>query len=36
MVRKGYGWLLKSTCNKYEEDVYRYVLSKKEIMPRTA
>ncbi len=36
MVQKGYGWMLKSLCTKYEEDVYRYVLSKRDIMPRTA
>ncbi len=36
LVQKGYGWMLKSTCNNYEEDVYQYVLSKREIMPRTA
>lgn len=36
LVQKGYGWMLKSACNKYEEDVYQYVLSKKEIMSRTA
>lgn len=36
LVQKGYGWMLKSACNKYEEDVYRYVLSKRAVMPRTA
>jgi len=36
LVQKGYGWMLKSACNNYEEDVYQYVLSKREIMPRTA
>jgi 3-methyladenine DNA glycosylase AlkD len=36
LVQKGYGWMLKSLCNKYEDDVYRYVLSKRDIMPRTA
>lgn len=36
LVQKGYGWMLKSFCHNYEEDVYRYVLSKREIMPRTA
>ncbi len=36
MVQKGYGWLLKVTCNKYEEDVYDYVISKRSIMPRTS
>jgi len=36
LVQKGYGWMLKSACNNYEEDVYQYVLSKRKIMPRTA
>lgn len=36
LVQKGYGWMLKSLGTTYEEDVYQYVLSKKEIMPRTA
>jgi len=36
LVQKGYGWMLKSLCHHYEEDVYRYVLSKRDIMPRTA
>jgi len=36
LVQKGYGWMLKSTCNNYDEEVYQYVLSKREIMPRTA
>ncbi len=36
LVQKGYGWMLKTLCNNYEEEVYQYVLSKREIMPRTA
>ena len=36
LVQKGYGWMLKSLCNGYEDDVYRYVLSRKDVMPRTA
>ncbi|MGB4589645.1 MAG: DNA alkylation repair protein [Clostridiaceae bacterium] len=36
LVQKGYGWMLKSLCTKYEDDVYLYVLSKRDIMPRTA
>jgi len=36
LVQKGYGWMLKSLCAKYEDDVYQYVLSKRDIMPRTA
>lgn len=36
LVQKGYGWMLKSLSQSYEEEVYRYVLGKREIMPRTA
>ena len=36
LVQKGYGWMLKTLCNNYEEEIYQYVLSKREIMPRTA
>jgi len=36
LVQKGYGWMLKSLCTKYEDDVYEYVLSKRDVMPRTA
>ena len=36
LVQKGYGWMLKSLCAKYEDDVYQFVLSKRDIMPRTA
>ncbi len=36
LVQKGYGWMLKSLAEYYENDVYQYVLSKRDIMPRTA
>jgi 3-methyladenine DNA glycosylase AlkD len=36
LVQKGYGWMLKSLCQNFEEEVYQYVLSKRKIMPRTA
>lgn len=36
LVQKGYGWMLKSLAEYYENDVYQYVLSKRSIMPRTA
>ncbi|MPM81892.1 hypothetical protein SDC9_128949 [bioreactor metagenome] len=28
--------MLKSLCTKYEDEVYQYVLSKRDTMPRTA
>jgi len=36
MVQKGYGWMLKSLAEHYEEEVFQYVLSKRAVMPRTA
>lgn len=36
MVQKGYGWLLKTTCQTHLQSIYEYILSKKELMPRTA
>ncbi|MDD4802918.1 MAG: DNA alkylation repair protein [Syntrophomonas sp.] len=36
LVQKGYGWMLKSLGTNYEDDVYEYVLKKRDIMPRTA
>lgn len=36
MVQKGYGWMLKAASQAYEKQVFDYVISKKQIMPRTA
>lgn len=36
MVQKGYGWMLKVASETYQKEVFDYVMSKKEIMPRTA
>lgn len=36
LVQKGYGWLLKVAAEKHQEAVFDYVMSKKEVMPRTA
>lgn len=36
MVQKGYGWLLKTASETYEKEVFDYVISKKDSMPRTA
>ena len=36
MVQKGYGWLLKTACQTHLQSIYEYILSKKELMPRTA
>ena len=35
MVQKGYGWMLKSLADSYEDEVFQYVLSKRAVMPRT-
>lgn len=36
MVQKGYGWMLKAASEAHHQEVFEYVLSKKDIMPRTA
>jgi 3-methyladenine DNA glycosylase AlkD len=36
MVQKGYGWMLKSASQAHQKEVFEYVLSKKNTMPRTA
>ncbi len=36
MVQKGYGWMLKVAGNTYQDDVFKYVLKNKTMMPRTA
>ena len=36
LVQKGYGWLLKAACQKHESEVFHYVMSNKQVMPRTA
>ena len=33
-VLKGYGWMLKEAANNYRDEVFRYVLQRKEKMPR--
>ncbi|MDR2011079.1 MAG: DNA alkylation repair protein [Bacteroidales bacterium] len=36
LVQKGYGWMLKAASEKYQIEVFNYVMSKKDVMPRTA
>ena len=36
LVQKGYGWLLKEASNKYQKEVFGYVMKNKAKMPRTA
>jgi 3-methyladenine DNA glycosylase AlkD len=36
MVQKGYGWMLKVTSHAHQQEVYKYVLAHKTVMPRTA
>jgi 3-methyladenine DNA glycosylase AlkD len=36
LVQKGYGWLLKVTSQKQQEEVFDFVLKNKSKMPRTA
>ena len=36
IVQKGYGWMLKAASESNQKEVFDYVVSKKEVMPRTA
>lgn len=36
MVQKGYGWMLKVASSHYQEEVFEFVMKRKETMPRTA
>ncbi len=36
MVRKGYGWLLKEASRRHRDEVYAFVLARRDVMPRTA
>jgi len=36
MVQKGYGWMLKEAGNKFPDEVFKYVLKHKKVMPRTS
>jgi 3-methyladenine DNA glycosylase AlkD len=36
MVQKGWGWMLKAASQSHQQDVFRYVMSKKATMPRTS
>jgi len=36
LVQKGYGWMLKAASESHQKEVFKYVMSKKTVMPRTA
>jgi 3-methyladenine DNA glycosylase AlkD len=36
MVQKGYGWLLKESSRKHQNEVFNYIMKNKKNMPRTA
>jgi len=36
LVQKGYGWMLKEAANKYQKQVFEFVLARKNWMPRTS
>lgn len=36
MVQKGYGWMLKVTIKYHLQEVFDYIIEKKNVMPRTA
>ncbi len=36
MVQKGYGWMLKAASQAHQNEVFKYVMRNKAVMPRTA
>ncbi|MFH1978863.1 MAG: DNA alkylation repair protein [Patescibacteria group bacterium] len=36
LVQKGYGWMLKEASNKYQKEIFEFVMKRKNKMPRTA
>ena len=36
LVRKGYGWLLKEASNRYPDEVFEYVMERRDRLPRVA
>ena len=36
MVQKGYGWMLKAASQADQDSIFRYVMTKRSVMPRTA
>ena len=36
LVQKGYGWMLKAASESHSREVYDYLISRKEIIPRIA
>lgn len=36
LVQKGYGWMLKEASKNHQEEIFEYIMAKKEEMPRTA
>jgi 3-methyladenine DNA glycosylase AlkD len=36
LAQKGYGWMLKEASRKHQEEIFGYIMKRKEKMPRTA
>lgn len=36
MVQKGYGWMLKAASQAHQQEVFRFVMDNKAVMPRTS
>ncbi|HKK22035.1 MAG TPA: DNA alkylation repair protein, partial [candidate division Zixibacteria bacterium] len=36
LVQKGYGWMLKEASQRFPRDIFRFVLERKDRMPRIA
>lgn len=36
LVQKGYGWMLKAASEAHQQEIYKYVIKNKSVMPRTS
>jgi 3-methyladenine DNA glycosylase AlkD len=36
MIQKGYGWMLKAASQSHQQEVFDYMLKRKDTMPRTS
>jgi 3-methyladenine DNA glycosylase AlkD len=36
LVQKGYGWMLKAASEAHQQEIFDFVMSNKNVMPRTA
>ena len=36
LVQKGYGWMLKAASESHRQEIFEFMMGRKDIMPRTA